>query len=53
MKLEVIRHIDGLGRICIPKDFRRSFEITEETEIILEVTDVGIMLKVKNEESED
>lgn len=49
MKFEIIRHVDRLGRICIPKDFRKSFGITEETEIIVEETKEGIMLKIKEE----
>jgi AbrB family looped-hinge helix DNA binding protein len=49
MKLEIIRHIDKLGRICIPMDFRKSFGIKEDTLIIVEETKEGVMLKVKCE----
>lgn len=48
MKLEVIRHIDKVGRICLPKDFRKSFDITEDTQIIIEEVPEGILLRVKS-----
>ena len=52
MKVAIIRHMDKLGRICIPKDFRKSFNITEETEIVIEETKEGIILKVKEEKKD-
>ena len=52
MKFAIIRHMDKLGRICIPKDFRKSFKITEETEIVIEETKEGIILKVKEEKKD-
>ena len=45
MGLEVIRQMDKLGRICIPKDFRKSFDITKDTRLLLVMTDEGILLK--------
>lgn len=45
MGLEVIRQMDKLGRICIPIDFRKSFEINDETRILITLTDEGILLK--------
>ena len=45
MELEVIRQMDKLGRICIPKDFRKSFDITKDTRLLLVMTDEGILLK--------
>ena len=45
MELEVIRQMDKLGRICIPKDFRKSFGITKDTRLLLVMTDEGILLK--------
>ena len=47
MKLEIIRHLDKLGRICIPMDFRRSMGITEQSELLVTITDEGILLKKK------
>ncbi len=54
MKLEVIRQVDKLGRICIPIDFRKSFGVDEDSEILVTVTDEGILLKKKelNEKNE-
>ena len=49
MKFSVVRHIDKLGRICIPMDFRKSFGISEDTKIIIEETNDGIILKVVND----
>lgn len=45
MKLEVIRQMDKLGRICIPKDFRKTFGITEDTHLFIAATEDGILLK--------
>lgn len=52
MKLEIIRHLDKLGRICIPMDFRRSMGITEQSELLVTITDEGILLK-KKERTDD
>ena len=49
MKFSVVRHIDKLGRICIPMDFRKSFGISEDTKITIEETKDGIILKVVND----
>ena len=49
MKFSVVRHTDKLGRICIPMDFRKSFGISEDTKIIIEETNDGIILKVVND----
>lgn len=50
MKLEIVRHIDDLGRICIPKDFRIFFGITPKTDILIEETENGIVLRLRNGE---
>lgn len=46
LKLGISRRIDSLGRIVIPKEFRKSYhiDVDDETEII--GTDEGILLKV-------
>ena len=49
MKLEIIRHFDKLGRIVIPKDFRRSMGVTTETDILISVTDEGILIRKKED----
>ena len=47
MKFEVIRYIDKLGRICIPIDVRRAMGVTEQSAIIIEVTEEGVLLRKK------
>ncbi len=47
MKLEIIRQIDKLGRICIPIDVRKSIGIDKNSEIILTMTEEGILIKRK------
>ena len=37
------KEIDRLGRICIPKEMRRLFNL--ESEVELQITDEGILLK--------
>ncbi len=51
IKLEVVRRLDKLGRICLPKDFRKSFNLNQSSEILITISDEGILLKKK--ESED
>ena len=50
MKLEIIRHFDKLGRIVIPKDFRRSMGVTTETDILISVSDEGIFLRTREDD---
>lgn len=50
MKLEIIRHLDKLGRIVIPKDFRRSMGVTTETDILISVSDEGILLRTREDD---
>ena len=42
-KIGVKKEIDKLGRVCIPKDMRRLFNIDGEVE--LQVTKEGILIK--------
>ena len=37
------KEIDKLGRICIPKEMRRLFDL--ESEVELKVTDEGILIR--------
>ena len=41
----IIRRVDELGRIILPKDVRRSFNITEGTPMEIFVEEDGIKLK--------
>jgi len=42
-KIGVKKEIDKLGRICIPKEMRKLFNL--ENEVELQITDEGILLK--------
>ena len=39
----IVRRIDDLGRICIPKEMRKPFNLEGEVEIL--VTKEGILIK--------
>ena len=41
-KMGVKKEIDKLGRICIPKDMRKLFNL--ENEVELKITDKGILI---------
>ena len=42
-KIGIKKEIDKLGRICIPKEMRRLFNL--ENEVELQITKEGILLK--------
>ena len=42
-KVGIIKEIDSLGRICIPKDMRKLFSMDKEVELV--VTPDGILIK--------
>lgn len=48
----IIRRIDGLGRIVIPKEIRRTYGITDGSPIEIFTTDNGIVLKKYQTEDE-
>ena len=39
--------IDPKGRLTLPKKMRDMLGITQETEVIPELTDIGLMIKLK------
>ena len=45
MKLKIIRKIDKLGRIVIPKDLRKALSLTFDTEVEITVENGTIILK--------
>lgn len=47
----IIRRIDDLGRIAIPKEIRRLMGVTEGTPIEIFTTEDGVVLKKYNIES--
>lgn len=46
----IIRRIDDLGRIVIPKEIRRKFKINEGAPLEIYITEEGILLKPYNHE---
>ncbi len=42
-KIGIIKQFDGLGRICIPKEMRKVFDVENEVEIV--ITEEGILLR--------
>ena len=51
MKIGIVKSIDKLGRIVIPKKYRELYKIEDSAEVIL--TDEGILLRaVKQNEDE-
>ena len=45
MEIKIIRKIDDMGRIVIPKDVRRTLGISAGDEIEISVTDGEVILK--------
>lgn len=41
----IVKKIDGLGRIAIPKDIRRAMRLVDGDELEIIVTDQGILLR--------
>ena len=39
----IIKEVDNLGRLCIPKEMRQLFKLEKEVELV--VTEEGILLK--------
>lgn len=44
----IIRNMDSLGRIVIPKEFRRVFGLKKNEVIEILATDEGILLRLPN-----
>ena len=47
----IVRRIDDLGRIVIPKEIRRKLKINEGAPLEICIIDDGILLKLCNPES--
>ena len=45
MKIKIIRQIDKLGRIVIPKDIRKTFDLINGDNIYITVDNDSIILK--------
>jgi len=44
----IVRKIDSLGRVTLPKELRRVFMLDKNDEIEILATDDGILLRVPN-----
>ena len=44
----IVRKIDSLGRVTLPKELRRVFKLDKNDEIEILATDDGILLRVPN-----
>lgn len=44
----IVRKIDSLGRVTLPKELRRVFKLDKNDEIEILATDDGILLRVTN-----
>lgn len=55
MEDKLIRRVDDLGRIVIPKTLRQQIDITEGDAMTVEVNEKGqvVLTKVKESESDD
>lgn len=49
----IIRRVDDLGRVAIPKDVRRRYKIQEGEALEFFLTDEGILLKKYREENKE
>ena len=45
MKMSIEREIDGLGRIVLPKDYRKKLNILPKTKLSLELVGDSIILR--------
>lgn len=44
----IIRKVDSLGRLTLPKELRQVFKINKNEEIEILATDEGILLRIPN-----
>lgn len=44
----IVRKMDSLGRITLPKELRRVFQINKDDQIEILATDEGILLRIPN-----
>lgn len=44
----ITRKIDNVGRICLPKEFRRSLKIEDEDNVEIILLEDGILIKKDN-----
>ena len=47
-QIGIVRKIDSLGRVTLPKELRRVFKLSKDDEIEILATDEGILLRIPN-----
>lgn len=47
-QIGIVRKVDSLGRVTLPKELRRVFRINEDDKIEILATDEGILLRIPN-----
>jgi AbrB family looped-hinge helix DNA binding protein len=47
-QIGIVRKVDSLGRVTLPKELRRVFRLNQNDEIEILATDEGILLRVPN-----
>lgn len=47
-QIGIVRKVDSLGRVTLPKELRRVFKINEDDKIEILATDEGILLRIPN-----
>lgn len=47
-QIGIVRKVDSLGRVTLPKELRRVFKLDRNDEIEILATDEGILLRVPN-----
>lgn len=45
MDFQILRNVDRIGRICLPRDVRRYFHMSGDTPVYVEATPEGILLR--------
>lgn len=47
-QIGIVRKVDSLGRVTLPKELRRVFKLDKDDEIEILATDEGILLRIPN-----
>lgn len=47
-QIGIVRKVDSLGRVTLPKELRRVFRLKQNDEIEILATDEGILLRIPN-----
>ncbi|MBE6903642.1 MAG: AbrB/MazE/SpoVT family DNA-binding domain-containing protein [Ruminococcaceae bacterium] len=47
-QIGILRKVDALGRVTLPKEFRRVFRLNKDDEIEILATEEGILLRIPN-----